>query len=141
MALRRRSVYGLIATGLVLAAGLSVGLVAGLGGHKPGSYGNRSFVSLSSAQQIRLEHGLEAQNITAQAAVVATEIRAEFLSRGRPLLPPGSEVRIEPATFAAGPSKTATVVAVVSGSAPGKWKLLLVSQGGNWLLIGTRSLP
>lgn len=141
MAHRRRTVFSLVAAaGLVVAAGVA-GAVLTLGsGHESGQT-NASAVKFSSVQQVRLENGLTAPGIAAQSKVVAAEIRAQFLSRGQPLLPSGSHARVAPATFNLRSAKTATVDATVTGPEPGRWQLLLIREGGNWLLIGTRRLP
>jgi hypothetical protein len=141
MAHRRRIVFSLVvAAGLLVAAGV-VGAVLALGsGHESGRT-NASPVKFSSVQQVRLENGLTAPGIAAQSKVVATEIRAQFLSRAQPLLPSGSHARVGPATFDLRSAKTATVDATVTGPEPGHWQLLLIREGGNWLLIGTRRLP
>jgi hypothetical protein len=142
MALRKRFVFGLIAAAcLLVAAGVVAALLTTTGGHKSASQGNVPAAKFNSAQQVRLERGLTAPGIAAQSTVVAAEIRAQFVGRGRPLLPADSRVRIEPATFDATSAKTATVDAAVTGPDSGRWQLLLVSEGGNWLLLGTRKLP
>jgi hypothetical protein len=131
----KRFKLGLIAAGsLLAAAGAAVALLAVLGSRQS------SAVAFSAAQQARLQRGLTAQGIPAQASVVAGEVRAQFISRGRPLLPTGSRVRIQPVTFDSRSAKTATVDAVVTGLQAGHWQLLLIKESGNWLLIGTREL-
>jgi len=142
MALRKRWIFGLAAgAGLLTAAAFAAVLVPATGGHKPAIRVNVSAVKLGSAQLARLERGLTAPEIAAQATVVAAEIRAQFIARGRPLLPAGSRVDIQPATFDARSTQTATVDASVSDPKPARWQLLLIKEGGNWLLIGTRGLP
>jgi hypothetical protein len=96
---------------------------------------------LTSAQRTRLEQGISAPAVGSEAAVVAAEVRAQFISADRSMLPASSHVRISTATFRATSAGTATVDVVVSGPAPGRWQLLLIREGGQWLLIGTRKLP
>jgi hypothetical protein len=142
MAVRKRSLYSLIAAGvLVLIAGLAVGLITAFSGSNSSQRGSTSAIEFNTAQQIRLERGLTESEIGSQATIVAPEIRSQFMGRGQLLLPAGSQVRIEPATFQVTPSGIATVNAVITGSEPGRWQLLLVRDDGNWALIGTRRLP
>jgi hypothetical protein len=90
MALRKRFKFGLIAVGGLLAvAGLAVALLVATGGHQSASRGTVPANRFSSAQQARLELGLTAPDIAAQSKVVAAEVRAQFVGRGRPLLPSG----------------------------------------------------
>jgi hypothetical protein len=96
---------------------------------------------LSSSQQKNLERGINAPAVATEADVLATGLRGQFMERGEPLLPPGSHLRIDVASFRATSGDTATVDAVVTGPATGHWRLLLIRQGGSWLLIGTRKLP
>jgi len=137
MTLRKRSVYWLGAAGLLLAVGAAIVLLTV---NKSQQSATASSVKLSSAQQSRLERGLTAPSVAGELTVVAAEVRAPFMSRGQRLLPAGSRVRIEPATFKAGTVKTATVDAVLTGPHPARWQLLLINESGNWLLIGTRRL-
>ncbi len=73
--------------------------------------------------------------------LVAAEVRPQFLKKDQRLLPAGSQLRINASTFRLTSAGTATVDAMVSGPAPGRWRLLLIFEGGKWLLIGTRKLP
>jgi hypothetical protein len=90
---------------------------------------------------MRLEHGITAPTITAQASVLATEVRSQFEQQGKPLLPAGSHVSINDATFHALSPQLAAVDASVSGPGPGRWQFVLVREAGQWLLLGTRKLP
>jgi hypothetical protein len=49
-------------------------------------------------------------------------------------------VSINQATFHELSAQLATVDAVVSGPAPGRWQFVLVRESGQWLLVGTRKL-
>jgi len=142
MTIAKSWLYGGIAAGaLVLAAaGLAVGLAAGSSHSKSPSTGQASATALTSAQQARLEHGLTAAAVSAQAAVVAPNVRSQFVARGRLLLPAGTRVRIEPGTFKVTRSGIAVVAADTTGPEAGRWELLLVRDGPNWSLIGTRRL-
>ena len=84
--------------------------------------------------------GIAAPTVTSQATVVAVEVRHAFETRGKLLLPAGSHVSINQATFRELSGQLATVDAVVSGPAPGHWQLVLVRESGQWLLVGTRRL-
>jgi hypothetical protein len=124
--------------GVVVLAGLGAGLALGLSG----SAGNPAAASagLSSSQQVRLEKGITAATIAAQAGVVAGEERAQFEAHGKQLLPPGSHLSIETATFHALSSQLATVDAAVSGPSASRWQLVLVREAGRWQLLGSRKL-
>ena len=131
--------------GLGAAAAITAGLLGCSGGSVPGRSSGPAVTlvpgRLTSAQRTRLEQGISAPAISSQATVVAAEVRAQFISAGRSMLPAGSHVQISTATLRATSAGTATVDAVVSGSAAGRWRLLLIREGGRWLLIGTRKLP
>src|ERR1019366_4913555 len=116
---------------LLLAAGLTAGLLTACGSSKSPSHTNPAAVKFAPAQQVRLERRLTAPGIAAQASVVAGEVRNEFVRRGQSLLPAGSRMRIDSATFHAISSGTATVSAVITGPEPGHWQLLLVSESSN----------
>jgi hypothetical protein len=96
---------------------------------------------LSSSQQKNLERGINDPAVATEAEVLAAGLREQFMERGEPLLSPGSHLSIDVASFRATSGDTATVDAVVTGPATGRWRLLLIRQGGSWLLIGTRKLP
>jgi hypothetical protein len=125
--------------GGVLLAGVGVGLAVGLSG--PSSTATaRATTVFTGPQQQRLEKGITAPTVTSQASVVAVEVRHAFETRGKPLLPAGSHVSINQATFHEVSAQLATVDAVVSGPAPGHWQFVLVRESGQWLLVGTRKL-
>lgn len=95
-----------------------------------------------TVQQVRvLAQGITAPTVTSEAAIIATDVRAQFIKNGRILLPAGSSLRIDAASFRQTNAETATVTAIVSGPAAGRWQLMLVRESGQWLLIGTRRLP
>jgi hypothetical protein len=127
-----------ITAGVLVLAGLGAGLAIGLSG----STTNRAAASpgLGASQQARLEKEITAPTVTAQAAVVAAEVRSQFMSQRQPLLSPGSRLSISSATFRAVSAQMATVDATVTGAQAGHWRLVLVREGGRWLLIGTRKL-
>lgn len=134
-----------VVAGLVATAAVTVGLVGCSGGSPPVRRSGLAITSvpgkLTSAQRTRLEHGISAPAVGSQAAVIAAEVRVQFINANRSMLPSGSRVRISTTTFRATSAGTATVDAVVSGPTPGRWRLLLIREGGQWLLIGTRKLP
>jgi len=124
---------------LAVAGGVTAAVLATSSGHGSGARATNSG-SFSSAQQTRLERGLTASSFTKQASVLAVEIRDRFLAKDQPLLPARSSLHIQPATFKATSPWTAKVQATVTGSRPRHWLLLLIKEGENWLLIGTRRL-
>jgi hypothetical protein len=125
--------------GVITLAGLGAGLAIGLSGPNGGPAA--ASAGLSSAQQVRLEKGLTAPTLAVQAGVVAGEVRAQFEARGKQLLPPGSHLSIEPATFHAISSQLATVDAAVTGPSVSHWQLILVREAGRWQLLGSKKLP
>jgi hypothetical protein len=124
--------------GMLALAGLGIGLAVGLSGAPPSA---SAAVTFTTPQQVRLEQGITAPTVTAQANIVATEVRSQFEDRGKPLLTAGSRLSITASTFHAISAQIATVDAIVSGPHAGRWQLVLVHETGRWLLIGTRKLP
>jgi hypothetical protein len=116
---------------------VSAALLASCSGSSQPSGPSRT---LAPAQQAKLEREIAARSVQAEADVVALQVRAAFVQKGRPLLPAGSRLVIRRSTFRQVTSETAVVDAVVTGPSPGWWELLLVRQEGQWLLIGTRRL-
>lgn len=139
-----RQRFFIAVVGFVAAAVILAGLDGCTGGSPPVTGNGLAITSapdkLTAAQRTHLEQGIEAPAVGSEAAVAAAEVRAQFISADRSMLPAGSRVQISAATFRATSAGTATVDAVVSGSAPGRWQLLLIREGGQWLLIGTRKL-
>lgn len=125
--------------GVVLLAGVGVVLAIGLRGPTATTTA-KAETTFTGPQQQRLEEGLTARTVAAQASVVAVEVRHAFEARGKPLLPAGSHVSISQATFHELSAQLATVDATVSGPHPGHWQLVLVREAGRWLLVGTRKL-
>jgi hypothetical protein len=130
----------------VVVAGMGIGLALGLRGSSP-SQGTAASTTTTVAaaqftkpQQVRLEQGITAPTVTAEASILAIEVRSQFDQRGKPLLPAGSHVSILDSTFHAFSAQLATVNATVAGSSPGRWKFVLVREAGQWLLLGTRKL-
>ena len=141
MGLRKRLIVGLIAVVvLAVAGGIVAAVLTTNGDHKSAAKASASASSFNAAQQTRLERGLTAPSLRKQASVVAAEIRTQFLAKGQPLLSAGSRLRVQPATFKVTSPWTATVQATVTGPRPGHWLLLVIKEGANWLLIGTRRL-
>lgn len=135
---RSASAVGLAAAVVILAG------AAACSGSRPASTPIRAVVvvpgKLTAQQADVLRRSITAPTVASEAAVVAAEIRAQFVKNGRTLLPAGSSLRIETGSFRETNAGTATVSAVVSGPAPGRWQLLLAREGGQWLVIGTRRL-
>jgi hypothetical protein len=136
MTRRRRLIIGIV--GVVVLAGVATGLAVRLSGPtgSPAAVSGR----LTTPQQERLEKGITAPTVTAQAGVLAKEVRSQFVNQDQPLLAPGSRLSISSPTFHALSSQMATVNATVTGPQAGRWQLVLVREAGQWLLIGTRKL-
>jgi hypothetical protein len=140
----RKKKIMLVAFGALAAIGAAVAVVIFViimphSAERPGVRSGQG--ALGTAQQARLERTVTSANMSVQATAVAPGIRAAFISRGVRLLPAGSHMRISPASFRITSAITAVVNATVTGPQPGHWRLLLVHQGGQWLLLGTRRLP
>lgn len=128
--------------GVLALAGLGIGLAVGLSGPSSSHTTTTAAAAtqLTKPQQARLEQGITAPTVTAEASVVATQVRGQFEQQGKPLLSAGSHLSISDATFHAFSAQLATVNATVTGSSPGRWQLVLVREAGQWLLLGTRKL-
>jgi hypothetical protein len=124
--------------GVLALAGLGTGLAVGLSG--PSSGTAPAAPQFTMPQQIRLEQEITAPTVASQASIVAIEVRSQFEGRGKPLLPAGSRLSINDATFHALSAQLATVDATVSGPSPGRWQFVLVREANQWLLLGTRKL-
>jgi len=134
----RRSKLVVGAISLLVLAGAGTGLALSLHGSTSGPAAR--LAGLTNQQQLRLQHGVTASTVVAQAAVVAREVRNQFVSRGQPLLPAGSRLSIIAKTFHALSAQMATVDATVTGPQPSRWQLVLVREAGEWLVLGTRQL-
>jgi hypothetical protein len=109
--------------GVLAMAGLGAGLAVGLGGP------SITVPPLAKAEQARLEQG-----------ILAIDVRSQFEQAGKLLLPAGSHMAINDATFQAVSAQMATVDATETGPNPGYWQLMLVREAGHWQLLGTRKL-
>jgi hypothetical protein len=125
--------------GTLALTGLGVALAVGLSRVPAGTVA--ATAAFPAPQQIHLEQGITASTVTKQASVVAMEVRSQFERRGELLLPAGSRVSIDGATFHSLSAQLATVDATVRGPRLGRWQLVLIREAGQWLLLGTRKLP
>jgi hypothetical protein len=123
-----------VAVGVLVLAGLGAGLALGFGGS------STTAPPLTKAEQARLEHGITAPTIATEASVLAVEVRSQFEQAGKQLLPAGSHIVIDDATFQTVSLQVATVDATETGANPGDWQLMLVREAGHWQLLGTRKL-
>jgi hypothetical protein len=134
--------------GILVLAGAGIGLAVGLSAPSASRTTSAAAAQLRSpqqlrftkSQQLRLEQGITAPTVTAQARILASEVRSQFEQQGKPLLPAGSHVTINDATFHVLSAQLATVDASVSGPSPGRWQFVLVREAGQWLLLGTGQL-
>jgi hypothetical protein len=137
---RHRGLLAVIA-GVLVLAGLGIGLAVGQGNSSSaGSATAKAAASFTVKQRARLEQGITAPAVTMQAGIVAPEVRGQFQQLGKVLLPPGSRLSIDTATFRAVSGQLATVTATVTGPDRGTWQLVLIREDGQWLLLGTRKL-
>jgi len=123
-----------VATVLV-AAGLGAGLAVSLGGSSA-----PAAPPLTKAEQVRLEQGITASTTATEADVLAIEVRSQFERAGKLLLPAGSHLAINDATFQAVSLQMASVDATETGPHSGHWQLTLVREEGHWQLLGTKTL-
>lgn len=139
MALRRRRVLLLVTgAGLLVAAGVAAALLT-ITGRGTGQHESAAQVD-ASPQLTSLQLELNAPSVRAEAKAVAIELRAHFLGGRQRLLAVGSHLRINPASFRSLSPRLGTVDAVVTGSAPRQWRLVLIREEGRWLLLSTRKL-
>ena len=105
--------------GVLVLAGLGIGLAVGLSGPSP-SHATTAAAApqLTQPQQVRLEQGITAPTVTAEASVVAVEVRSEFEQQGKPLLPAGSHLSIDATTFHALSAQLATWMRQLPDRAP-----------------------
>jgi len=132
---------GLVAAALGLLAAIAVAVVAiVLLGSQPGEGAgtSRRPVAMSQQDEQRLETDLSSPAVAAQAQALVPGLRASVLASGRPLLPSGSRVTIDPASLVVVAPGTAEVSASVHGPQQGEWSLLLADDGAGWLVYGTR---
>jgi hypothetical protein len=139
--MKRHWILTIAIVGFLALAGVGIGLAVGLSKPSPSSTTTTAAApQLTQPQQVRLEQGITASTIAAQAGILAPEVRSPFEQRGKPLLPSGSHVSINDATFHALSAQLAYVDAAVTGPNPGRWQLVLVRESGQWFLFGARKL-
>jgi hypothetical protein len=124
--------------GALALTGVGIGLAVGLHRAPAGTAAETAAFPLS--EQTHLEQTIAASTVTKQASVIAMEVRSQFEQRGELLLPAGSRVSIDGATFHSSSARLATVDATVRGPRPGRWQLVLIRETGQWLLLGTKKL-
>ena len=136
MTRRWKMIFGIV--GVLVLAGVGAGLAIGLIGSTASPAAGPAV--LSAPQQARLEQVIAAPTITAQARIVAAQVRGQFEGRGKPLLPPGSHLSIDDVTFHALSPQLATVNATVTGPRTSHWQLVLIRESGQWQLLDSRRL-
>ena len=136
MTRRWKLIIGIV--GVLILASTGAGLAIGLSGSTANPAGAATV--LSAQQQMRLEKGITAPAVTAEAKIVAAEVRGQFVGRGKPLLPPGSHLSIDDATFHSFSPQLATVNAAVTGPKASHWQLVLIRESGQWQLLDSRKL-
>ncbi len=93
---------------------------------------------LTAAEGQAIEAALVSQEVQNVLAVIATDVRGAYQDGGNLLLPPGTTLTIDLATFVAY-GGTGSVRGTLSGSATGSWELLLVREDDTWRVYGTRA--
>lgn len=93
---------------------------------------------LTATEGQAIESALVSQEVQDVLAVVATDVRAVYQDGEDLLLPPGTTLKIDLATFATD-GGTGSVRGTLSGSKTGTWELLLVREDEVWRVYGTRA--
>lgn len=78
---------------------------------------------------------LTSPTVSVRDKAVIPQLRAQLGTQ--PLIPAGTSVHIDAATFHDVGSETATVQATTTGAYPGRWTLDLVDDDGIWQLLNT----
>lgn len=138
--MKRHWILTVVIVGVLALAGVGIGLAAGLSRPSPSHAAAATAMQLTKLEQARLEQGMTAPTIAAEASVLAIEVRSQFEEAGKLLLPAGSRMAINGATFHAVSARVATVDARETGPHPDHWQLMLVREAGHWQLLGTRKL-
>jgi hypothetical protein len=138
--MKRHSILTLVVVGVLALAGVGIGLEVGLSRPSPSRATAATAMQLTKLEQARLEQDMTAPTIAAEASVLAIEVRSQFEQAGKLLVPVGSHIAINDATFHAVSARMATVDATETGPHPGHWQLMLVHEAGHWQLLGTRKL-
>jgi hypothetical protein len=127
---------------LVLLAAMALAITACGTSHPPTAGQTRGVVStptpstLPSSQVSDLEAGLESADPQSVENVLADELKSVYQSDPEALLPPGSKIVISPDTMLVHGS-LASVLATVTGTEPGTYRLLMVRGPSGWLVYGT----
>lgn len=123
---------GAALVGIAVAAAVLVTAITG----GSGADGPKS-VELSADDRHFLEDGLSASDPQAFVEVLAPAVRDSLPNPEAVLLPDGSAVHIDGASFDADPLGTATVDATTTGAEEARWRLFLVFSDGRWRLVTT----
>jgi hypothetical protein len=86
----------------------------------------------------KLEAALNSTTLSGQLTALAPSLRELASEQRVRLLPPGSRVALLPETFARTSADAARVEATVSDGQ--RFRLLLVREGGEWLLVATEPM-
>lgn len=95
--------------------------------------------ALPRADVATLTRGLSSSDKRVESVALAASVRKASADSGTPLLPRGSRVTVQPAT-AVRSGRFARVRATVTGPRPGVFDLLLTSENGRWVLLGTERI-
>ncbi|MDQ3641551.1 MAG: hypothetical protein M3450_08845 [Actinomycetota bacterium] len=93
--------------------------------------------ALSKPEADALSAAVTSADPAARATALAADVAREPSAAGRSLLPEGSTLAIDASTFQVTRDGLAAVEASVSGSSPGRWRLILVNESGAWKLLAT----
>lgn len=138
--MKRHWTLTVVVVGVLALAGVGIGLEVGLSRPSPSHATAAAATQLNKLEQVRLQQGITASTIAAEASVLAIEVRSQFEQAGKLLLPAGSHIAINDATFHAVSARMATVNATETGPHRGYWQLMMVHEAGHWQLLGTRKL-
>jgi hypothetical protein len=92
---------------------------------------------LTPARAQAIGTAFSGSNASSIAQYLAPAVRTEYLQTPSPLWPAGSSVTVDVADFKRSTATVATVPAVVTGTEPGRFTLLLVYTDNAWDVLAT----
>ncbi|ODU03101.1 MAG: hypothetical protein ABS81_15425 [Pseudonocardia sp. SCN 72-86] len=93
---------------------------------------------LAPADVARLENALTTADSAVAGDALAPPVREAYLRQPFPLLPAGSDARIDAGSMVAIDDLATVGVDVGTGAAAGRWQLVLARIDGQWLVVGAR---
>lgn len=122
---------------LIVAALLAAALLGSSCSREDPPTAQPSYPPLTAAEGEAIAAALVSQDVQDVLTVVSTDVRAVYQDSEDLLLPPGTTLAIDLATFVA-EGGAGSVRGTLSGSKAGAWELLLVREDDTWRIYGTR---